>query len=153
MMPAGHKAIHDVHVHIRQSDHKPLYNVQTTSGARFVVIFSKRPVGHGKGLRGPRVKTPDLHHLLCHNNAVNTFHLCAPHISYFFFGLFISFSMTHSAVNSWLNYSSLLKGIFFSRYILVDTVHTKVKRSTLLSDTCFCLIQVTLWTGITTLTL
>jgi len=79
--------------------------------------------------------TSSLHlfHLLCQSNAVNRFRLCAPHICISFFGLFISFSPTYSAVNSWLNYSSLVTGIFFFRYILVDTVHEKTKRQALCS--------------------
>jgi hypothetical protein len=58
IMPTGHKAIHDVQVHIigkkwpeRQSDHKPLYNVQTTSGARVCSDFFKTA-------GGPRQRAP-----------------------------------------------------------------------------------------------
>jgi hypothetical protein len=63
IMPAGHKAIHDVHVHIigkwpeRQSDHKPLYNVQTTSGARVCSYFFKTA-------GGPRVEDPALEYAI-----------------------------------------------------------------------------------------
>jgi hypothetical protein len=67
MMPAGHKATHDVHVHIVGKSGR---SVSLTTnhyimcrqrvGLRFVVIFSKRPAGHGKGLRGPRVEDPCL---------------------------------------------------------------------------------------------
>ena len=64
--------------------------------------------------------TSSLHlfNLLCQSNAVNRFRLCAPHICISFFGLFISFSPTYSAVNSWLNYSSLVTRIFFSDIFL-----------------------------------
>jgi hypothetical protein len=64
-MPAGHKAIHDVHVHIIGKSGRSV-NLTTNryimyrqlAGLGFVVIFSKRPAGHGKGLRGPRVEDP-----------------------------------------------------------------------------------------------
>jgi hypothetical protein len=65
MMPAGHKAIHDVHVHIigksgrsvnLTTNHYIIY--RQLAGLGFVVIFSKRLAGHGKGLRGPRVEDP-----------------------------------------------------------------------------------------------
>jgi hypothetical protein len=62
MMPAGHKAIHDVHVHISGTSGRSV-NLTTNryimcrqrAGLGFVVIFSKRLAGHGKGLRGPHV--------------------------------------------------------------------------------------------------
>jgi hypothetical protein len=62
MMPAGHKAIHDVHVHTIGKSGRSV-NLTTNryimcrqrAGLVFVVIFSKRPEGHGKGLRGPHV--------------------------------------------------------------------------------------------------
>jgi hypothetical protein len=65
MMPAGHKAIHDVHVHIIGKRGRSV-NLTTNrcimcrqrAGLVFVVIFLKRPAGHGKGLRGPRVEDP-----------------------------------------------------------------------------------------------
>jgi hypothetical protein len=65
MMPAGHKAIHDVHVHIIGKSGRSV-NLTTNRyimcrqlvGLGFVVIFSKRPAGHGKGLYGPRVEDP-----------------------------------------------------------------------------------------------
>jgi hypothetical protein len=66
MMPAGHKAIHDVHVHIFGKSGRSVnlttnrYIICRRAGLVFVVIFSKRPVGHGKGLRGPRVEDPCL---------------------------------------------------------------------------------------------
>jgi hypothetical protein len=61
-MPAGHKAINDVHVHIIGKSGRSV-NLTTNSyimcrqraGLGLVVIFSKRPAGHGKGLRGPHV--------------------------------------------------------------------------------------------------
>jgi hypothetical protein len=64
-MPAGHKAIHDEHVHIIWKSGRSV-NLTTNryimcrqrAGLGFVVIFSKRPAGHGKGLRGPRVEDP-----------------------------------------------------------------------------------------------
>jgi hypothetical protein len=60
IMPAGHKAIHDVHVHIIGKSGRSV-NLTTNryimcrqrAGLWFVVIFSKRPADHGKGLRGP----------------------------------------------------------------------------------------------------
>jgi hypothetical protein len=62
MMPAGHKAIHDVHVHIIGKSGRSV-NLTTNryvmcrqrAGLGFVVIFSKWPAGHGKGLHGPHV--------------------------------------------------------------------------------------------------
>jgi hypothetical protein len=65
MMPAGHKAIHDVLVHIIGKSGRSI-NLTTDryimcrqrAGLVFVVIFSKQPAGHGKGLRGPRVEDP-----------------------------------------------------------------------------------------------
>lgn len=59
--------------------------------------------------------TSSLHllHWLCQSNAV-----CTSHFAISFFDLFISSSPTYSAVNSWLNYSSLVTGIFFSDIFL-----------------------------------
>jgi hypothetical protein len=52
---------YDVHVHIIGKSGRSV-NLTTTryimcrqrAGLAFVVIFSKQPAGHGKGLRGPR---------------------------------------------------------------------------------------------------
>jgi hypothetical protein len=56
---------YDVHVHIIGKSGRSV-NLTTNryimcrqrAGLAFVVIFSKRPAGHGKGLRGPRVEDP-----------------------------------------------------------------------------------------------
>jgi hypothetical protein len=59
MMPAGHKAIHDVDVHIIGKSGRSInlttnrYIMCRRAGLGFVVIFSKRPAGHA-------LKTPAL---------------------------------------------------------------------------------------------
>jgi hypothetical protein len=63
-MPAGHKAIHDVHVHIIGKSGRSV-NLTTNryiicrqrAGLGFVVIFSKRPAGHA-------LKTPGLEYAI-----------------------------------------------------------------------------------------
>jgi hypothetical protein len=65
MMPAGHKTLtYCTCTHNWESGRS--VNLTTNryimwrqrAGLAFVVIFSKQPAGHGKGLRGPRVEDP-----------------------------------------------------------------------------------------------
>jgi hypothetical protein len=86
MMPAGHKAMTYMCTHNwekwpeRQSDHEPLYNVQTTSGASICSYFFKtagEPRQWGHALKTPDVMkystTGKIHY--------SVFYLCNEHIS------------------------------------------------------------------------
>jgi hypothetical protein len=65
MMPAGHKAI-KTYMYTSLGKSGPSVSLTTNryilcrqlAGLGFVVIFSKRPAGHGKELCGPRVEDP-----------------------------------------------------------------------------------------------
>jgi hypothetical protein len=70
---------YSVHVHIIGKSGRSVnlttnrYIMCRRAGRAFVVIFSKRPAGHGKGLRGPRVEDPYLNGLkLAYTHAVAT---------------------------------------------------------------------------------
>jgi hypothetical protein len=55
---------YDIHVHIIGKSGRSVnlttnrYIMCRRAGLAFVVIFSKQPAGHGKGLRGPCVEDP-----------------------------------------------------------------------------------------------